>query len=349
VKSPDPLDCLIVGQGLAGSLLGWTLMQRGQRIGIIDPGQNNASRVAAGLINPVTGFRLVKATNTEKQLQAAKQLYRQLEQQFKWSFLIEKPMLRLLSSDKDRQQAKKRLTDPDYAEFLPGIIPSHPDIRSPAGLLKQAQTGYLKTVELLDCLRAFFIEHQCLIKSHFDHTELRLTPTLRWRDLTLRRIIFCQGHESLNNPWFGYLPLKPVKGEILTLQSHHPLLNEILNYGHWLLPLTSGLFKTGASFDRENINLQPTTKAKQSLLSALSRVYPALDSSQLIDHQVGIRPATSDRQPLIGSHPEQPKLYIFNGFGAKGSLQIPYYAHQLTCHLMQGQPLPAECDISRYA
>jgi len=53
------VDFLIVGQGLAGSLMAWELMQRGKTVLIVDNGLENASRVAAGLINPVTGMRFV--------------------------------------------------------------------------------------------------------------------------------------------------------------------------------------------------------------------------------------------------------------------------------------------------
>ncbi len=348
-KAGNAVDFLIVGQGLAGSLLAWTLLQQEKSVAIIDPGQINASRVAAGLINPVTGMRLVKSLKIKPQLWYAKRLYQNLEKQFDQTFLIDKPMLRLLASDKDRQQAKKRLSDPDYADFLQDIIPAPRELNCPLGLLKQSQTGYLKTVNLLNCLRDYFIDRQCLIESRFNYAELQLTPNLSWRNLSPRRIVFCQGHESLNNPWFRYLPLKPVKGEILTLQSQQPLIDQILNYGYWFLPLTAYQFKIGASFDRENITLQPSIDAKQNLLMELSRVYPALAKTRNIDHQVGIRPTTDDRHPFIGPHPKHPGLYIFNGFGAKGSLQIPYYARLAAQNLIHQQPLPAECDINRYA
>ncbi|HIL40306.1 MAG TPA: FAD-binding protein, partial [Methylococcales bacterium] len=45
------VDHLIIGQGLAGSLLGYRLIQAGRRIVIIDPAKENASRIAGGLIN----------------------------------------------------------------------------------------------------------------------------------------------------------------------------------------------------------------------------------------------------------------------------------------------------------
>jgi len=55
------IDFLIVGQGLAGSLLAWELIQRGCSVLVVDKGEENASQVAAGLINPVTGIRFVKS------------------------------------------------------------------------------------------------------------------------------------------------------------------------------------------------------------------------------------------------------------------------------------------------
>jgi glycine/D-amino acid oxidase-like deaminating enzyme len=57
---PQQVDYLIIGQGLAGSLLSWELLQHGCSIHLIDNQQENASQIAAGLINPVTGMRLVK-------------------------------------------------------------------------------------------------------------------------------------------------------------------------------------------------------------------------------------------------------------------------------------------------
>ncbi len=348
-KPHNNIDYLIVGQGLAGSLLGWILMQQGQSIRIIDQGSLNASRVAAGLINPVTGMRLTKSLKIKQQLFSAKRLYRSLEEHFKRSFFVEKPMFRLLRSAEERQQAKKRLSDPDYANFLPGLLASHPDINSPLGLLQQNQTGYLKTCELLDCLRDYFIDNQCLIESRLDPAEIKLSAKLLWRNYAIKKIIFCQGYEGIGNPWFRYLPLKPVKGEILTLQSTQPLIQQIINYGHWFLPLDTTLFKTGATFDREHINLRPTTEAKQILFTDLSQIYPKLAKTVTLEHQVGIRPTTDDRHPLIGPHPKLPDLYIFNGFGSKGSLLIPYYAQLLCQHLLQQHPLPYECNINRYA
>ena len=55
------VDYIIVGQGLAGSLIAYELLKRNRKILVYDlPEENQSSSVAAGLFNPVTGRRFVK-------------------------------------------------------------------------------------------------------------------------------------------------------------------------------------------------------------------------------------------------------------------------------------------------
>jgi glycine/D-amino acid oxidase-like deaminating enzyme len=52
------VDFLIIGQGLAGSLLVRSLRSRGCRVAVVDDRwQSAASQVAAGLMTPLTGRR----------------------------------------------------------------------------------------------------------------------------------------------------------------------------------------------------------------------------------------------------------------------------------------------------
>jgi glycine/D-amino acid oxidase-like deaminating enzyme len=104
------IDFLIIGQGLAGSLLAWELIQRGCNVVIIDNGLENASQVAAGLINPITGMRFVKSADVDTLLPAAKRCYSHLADFFQQDFYIEKPMLRIFNSANDLKNAENDLT-----------------------------------------------------------------------------------------------------------------------------------------------------------------------------------------------------------------------------------------------
>jgi glycine/D-amino acid oxidase-like deaminating enzyme len=64
--------------------------------------------------------------------------------------------------------------------------------------------------------------------------------------------------------------------------------------------------------------------------------------------EVGVRPATRDRQPFLGVHPQHQHLAIFNGFGAKGSLMIPWFSQQMCHYLLHHQVLSDEADIRRF-
>ena len=68
-----------------------------------------------------------------------------------------------------------------------------------------------------------------------------------------------------------------------------------------------------------------------------------------MEHVAGVRPTTADRNAFLGTHPEQPRLHLFNGFGARGALSIPWYARRMAGYLLQHRPLPAEADLARHA
>lgn len=343
------IDYLIIGQGLAGSLLAWELIQRDCKVVIVDNGKENASQIAAGLINPVTGMRFVKSVDVDSLLPTAKQCYSELADFFQQSFYREKPMLRLFRSAKELSHCLKRLHNPDYHDYLAAITPPDQTIKNlitPFGFLEQKQTGYLLTRPLLTCLKDFFIARQCYRQANIDCQDIQLQPTLRWQDIFPKQIIFCEGHHATSNPWFSWLPFQLVKGEILTLEHQSPLPDKILNFGDWLIPLNPNHIRVGATFDRENLNNLPTECGKNALLTALNTISDDLTQLRLLNHQANIRPCTLDKQPFIGHHPQHPQLAVFNGFGAKGSLQIPEFCRYFAENLLNNTPLPS--NIQRH-
>ena len=342
------IDYLIIGQGLAGSLLAWELSQRQKKVYIIDNGKENASQVAAGLINPVTGMRFVKSTDVDRLLPVAKEYYNQLSLYFQQTFYIEKPLLRILRNDKEILACQKRLQQAEYTPYLSEPISGSPPINSPLGLLQQNQTGYLLSKALLTALKNYFISINAYEINDIKYNEIELSPTLYWKGIRPKQIIFCEGHLATNNPWFSWLPFQPVKGEIITATATKKIPQHILGYGHWFIPLDCYQFRTGATFDRENLNTHITMDAKETLLNSLKQVYPELTLERINNQQAGIRPATLDKQPFIGNHPKHPELVIFNGFGAKGSLQIPWHSKCLADNLLNNRPIPQACNILRY-
>ena len=54
------VDYIIVGQGICGTFLSWNLLKKGKSVLVIDEANPySSSKVANGVINPVTGRRIV--------------------------------------------------------------------------------------------------------------------------------------------------------------------------------------------------------------------------------------------------------------------------------------------------
>lgn len=346
------LDYLIVGQGLAGSLLAWELMERGAKVLIVDNGDSNASRIAAGLINPVTGMRLVQGKDTGRQLQAAQKFYQRLEIRFGQPFFIKKPMLRIIRNENELEYCRKRLLDPQYRQYLDRLVGSElvqNPISAPMGALLQKQTGFLLTRPLLNCLKEYFIAKNSFIETGFSYREIvNEQNSVIWKNIETKRIVFCEGYRAVENPWFSWLPFQPAKGEILTLTVPKILPDTILNFGNWLIPINRQTFRIGATFDRENLDTRPTEFGRNALLSSLAKVCPDIKPETTIAHRANIRPCTLDKNPFIGIHPRNNKFSIFNGFGSKGSLLIPGYAVQFADELENQTPIDKAADIRRF-
>ena len=89
-------DYIIVGGGIAGTVLALTLLEKDQKVLLIDQvRQDSSSRVAAGLFNPVTGKRSVLTWKANQIFPFLHDFYerwqKKLDQQFLKSKNIYKP------------------------------------------------------------------------------------------------------------------------------------------------------------------------------------------------------------------------------------------------------------------
>jgi glycine/D-amino acid oxidase-like deaminating enzyme len=344
-------DVIIVGQGLAGSLLAWQLIQKHFRVIVIDDRHNGSSSlVAAGLMNPVSGKRLLTSWNVDRCLPAALRAYRALEGVLQRPLYHEMPVLRLFDSQQQRDLWEQRRCEPEYQPYFGNGLESDLNTQNDYGGCYIQQSGYLDTVALLAGIKAFLQRQNSIIEADIHYDDIQLLPgEALCQGIRTKHLLFCEGHRIRHNPWFSGLPLQPAQGEILTLKVPGPVPRHIINRGKWLLPVAQDRVKVGATFQWQPIDGVPTLQGKQVLLDAYRQLWQTSHACQVVAHECGVRPGSRDKKPLIGLHPRYPQLGVFNGFGAKGALWIPYYAAKFAECLSGPANLPPETDIRRFA
>lgn len=343
------IDYIIVGQGIAGSMLAWFLLRQNKRIKVIDQYRpDSASRVAAGLINPITGRKMNKTWMAEKVIPFAFKSFQELEQKFGKPFLHKINIFRIFNSVKQQNDWLSKSSDLTYALFLEkdGIEKyDHPFVKNPFGGLEITNAGYVDVSTLLTVLRDYFMENDLVIEDQVSYDDIKLQESkVTWKDIKAEKMIFCEGAYGINNPWFKWLEFKLVKGEIITIKANLSL-NKILNHKIWMLPLDNQTYKVGATFQWDYKNSSPSPNGLKQLTGNLKKIIDIEYS--VIDHEAGIRPASYDVRPFIGLHPEHPQIGIFNGLGSKGVSLSPYFAEEFIHHLEAGKELNKEVNIKR--
>lgn len=341
-------NVLIVGQGLAGSLLAWQMIRHGLNVLVIDNNhQQSSSKVAAGIINPITGHRSNLTDGFVKFMSYAKTRYEELEDTLGQTFLIKTQQQRLLKNQGQQHYYLKRLEQTNYADFVSTLEKTdnsaHPFKSSEFGVADIQETFRVDVKALLSAIKSWLISQNSYIDAKIDYADINFTNTLARInngafDYTAEQLVFCEGYQAIYNPWLHNLPFKLAKGEILTVQLDKPQ-TAMLNWGHWLLPLLpdNDIALLGSNYAWNDTSESCNVDVAQELIDSLEK-YTSI-SARISNHQSGIRPSTINRKPLISVHPEQPNLYCFNGFGSKGCLLIPYYAEQFAQHFSKGMAL----------
>jgi glycine oxidase len=342
-------DYLIVGQGLAGSLLACLLQMEGKNVLVIDNGHRTAASLsAAGIMNPITGKRLNRPLLVDRLLQEAFTIYPLVEQFLGSSFFRRRKVLRLLQSAEEQRQWNTHLESGDYAKYLGSIDCSRITASEKwFGGFEIALAGQLDVATFIWRARDRFAAAGQLDESEFDYGELQFSQSrVSWRRCAAKAVIFCEGYQLIRNPFFNSIQLNPAKGEILTLRAPNFTDDRIIQRGKWLFRSASDEIKAGTTYRWDGLDETPTRLAREEIEQSI-RLFTDFDF-EVIDQTAGVRPVIRvDNRPIVGSHPENKRVAVLNGLGSKGVLQSPFASRQLIGSLERGEPIHPDFDVCR--
>ncbi|MEO6476862.1 FAD-dependent oxidoreductase [Luteolibacter sp.] len=323
--SDSETNWTIVGQGLAGTCLAWALWERGEDFLLMDRGAGGSSRVAAGMVNPITGKNFEPSWRIAEFLPEALAFYQAVERRIERQLWHPFPVLRLAGSDKEWRKIVAKLDAPEVAPWVVG------EVEPPAGWVGAVELrggGRLDTRAFMEGSREFFEG-----LGRFRQGDV---PAGEGGPHEIR----CEGAAGLMAGRYG--PHRCAKGEILTVRAAGWDEGHIrIGAGGWLVPQGGGVFKVGSTYEWNELDELPTAKGRLRVEEIAGRL--GGEAFEVIGHKAGVRPILRRSQPLIG--PMEGGGWMINALGSKGSLYAPGMAARLASWLVEGREPEPEVDF----
>lgn len=344
------VDYLIIGQGISGTWLSYYFKKEQKSFVVIDNHYGNAaSRLAAGIINPVTGRRHVEVWMAEEILPFAWDAYTSLGNELSITTISQKNIIDFFPNPQMRVSFMQRVEEKGDYVYTCEDENSFRNLFNydfGCGGINPVYTAHLET--LLPAWRKQLEANGLLLEEEFEMSQLKIAgEKINYKDITASAIIFCDGSSGASNPYFSLLPFAPNKGEVLLVEIPELPKDSIYKKGMMLAPLTtSGLWWIGSNYAWEFDNPGPTKEFREKTESLLKEWLKV--PFQITAHLAGIRPATLERRPFVGFHPLYHNIGILNGMGTKGCSLAPFFAKQMVDHLCHNNTIHPEADINRF-
>ncbi|MEO0468324.1 MAG: FAD-binding oxidoreductase [Bacteroidota bacterium] len=346
----------IVGGGLAGSFLAARLSSYGHAVALFDdPQPNSASRIAAGMFNVITGRFGAKSWEADRLLEELRSFFFDDPLFFSLQpFLHYAQIYRPFKTVEEYNKWLSRAHEPAFAHLVEReeepLFPGQ--IENPWGGIRIIPCGWAETDRILDGILDIL-----RTQPDFSYFQQRVTAgqidldrkiiATRTGELEFEQIVFCEGPQAKDNPFFSHLPIIPNKGEILLIEAPELELPFLLSKKVYLIPQGQDRFIVGSTYQNQFEHAEPTEAGKAEICSYLDKALKV--PYTVIDHKAGIRPTTSDRRPIVARHPEHDFMHFLGGFGTKGMLAGPYCARLLADYLDTGNwTVPPEVDGARF-
>jgi glycine oxidase len=322
-------DFLIIGQGLAGTLLAYELMQSGNDVQVIDNQHfEAATAVAGGLINPITGRRIVKTEQIDELLPFAKATYQSLEKYLNIKLWQEQKVLWSLSTIKEENDWYVRASQvgiKDYVVAEPELKDILTKVKNITSFGEVRHAAQVNISLLISAFAKKLLSENRLLLEKFDFDALTIqADCIIYKNIKAKKIIFCEGHRGRFNPLFQGLNFAVAKGEALIIKAEDLPNDRVLKNNITVCPLPDGAFWVGSNYEWNPSDCQPSEHIRQEFETHLDAFLNV--PYQVVAHHAAIRPTMKDRQILTLIHPDFSNVAMFNGLGTKGTSLAPYWA-----------------------
>jgi glycine oxidase len=359
-------DCLIIGGGVIGLSLAYELAGCGLKVRLIEAGApgREASWAGAGILPPASPDssdpleqltalsnrmhaawheQLASTTGIDNGYRRTGAIYLARDRE------LERQLGRFIQEAGSNGIANERLDRPDLARIEPALNPrellsawlleDEGQIRNPRHLRALVAGCIGRGVEITSGTIAQQFE---IRRSRIQAVRTNLGP--------LDAGQFCVAAGAWSSELCEQLGIiarvKPVRGQMLLLSTPIPVLSRIVNEGRrYLVPRDDGRLLVGSTEEDVGFDRGTTADAIAGLLEFAMGLVPNLARATLERFWAGLRPATDDGLPYLGSVPDVENAFVAAGHFRSG-LQLSTATARVMGQLVRG--LAPEIDLEQF-
>jgi glycine oxidase ThiO len=118
------------------------------------------------------------------------------------------------------------------------------------------------------------------------------------------------------------LPIEPVRGQMLAFPAV-PTRRVVFGPTGYILPRHNGICVAGSTTEHVGFDAGTTEAGAERIAASAREIAPSLASVGWTGHWSGLRPITPDLLPIIGPHPDEPRIVYACGHSRNGVLMAP--------------------------
>lgn len=365
-EADNRYDAIFVGGGVIGLACAWRASQRGARVCVLerDRPAAGATGVAAGMLAPVGeaswGEERLLVFNFES-LGRWPGFAEQLESEAELEVGFSQSGALHVAVDRDEAEELRRryelhrslgldsewLSGRECRRLEAGLATA---VRGGAHVPGEASVDPRKAVAaLLAALdrRSVAVHSGAAVMGAERQSGAWRVVTADGQVLEGSSLVLAAGCWSGQVRWLpgGAPPVRPVKGEILTLRgsADEPACNRIVAGERvYIVPRADGRLIVGATVEERGFDTTVTAGGVHELLHEAYRVIPEIAELELVEATAGLRPGSPDNAPLIGPSDAE-DLLIATGHFRNGVLQAPVTADCIAA-LLAGETPPVDLE-----
>jgi glycine oxidase len=351
-------DVIIIGGGVIGLSLAWELAGQGATVAVLEQGQlgQEASWAGAGILPP---GNLHKASTPEAMLRGLScSLWRRWSDELREATGIDNGF-RICGGLEVRSNGSSDVLDREIrgwqeegveVESLTGAaaIACEPELNSGiACAYRLPQMGQVRNPRHLKALIGACASRGVKLHAGTPVFALERSGERVLSVETSRGAMRAGGVVISAGAWSARLlhasgcgaPVRPIRGQIVLLNSRPGVLRHVVNVGpRYLVPRTDGRILAGSTEEDAGFDKRTTAEAIRELLRFAIELVPALGQAALERTWCGLRPFTGDGLPYLGRVPNTENLFVAAGHYRAGLQLSPATAVVMSQLILDRQP-----------